>query len=1154
MLKNLKQFNLPEIEEKVLKFWKENQVFEKSVIFRQGRGKKRFVFFEGPPTANGRPGIHHVLSRVFKDVVLRYKTMRGFYVPRRAGWDTHGLPVEIGVEKELGLKNKQDIEKFGIVEFNAKARESVWRYKEEWEKLTERIGFWLDLKNPYVTYENDYIEKLWGLFRKINARGLLKQSYKVLPYCPRCQTALSSHELGQPGVYKKTKDPSIYVRFKIKGLRSKTLEYLLVWTTTPWTLPANMAIAVNPALIYTKYAVKQQATNNKQQVEYIWSYSVPPAVEDAEIEVVEKISGKKLIGLSYEPLYKPDSSYKVLGADFVSMEEGTGLVHIAPAFGEEDLNLVNSQLSIPDFQISVTIDDSGKVIGDYPGRGKFIKEADKDIVADLERRGLLWKKDIIEHDYPFCWRCGTLLIYFARLSWFIEMSRLRRELVRENKKINWMPPHLKEGRFGEWLREVKDWAISRDRYWGTPLPIWVCGRGHTEVIGGLSDLDRFRWSKNKIFMMRHGLAEHNVAKEELIASGPKGITSRLTEEGRKQVAIAAKKLKNIDVIFASPYLRARESAEIIVKEKGGKIKIIIDDRLKELDTGIFNWRPVKEHKTFFSSPIEEFLKRPPEGEHLNDVKKRTSAFLRDINRATDNKNVLVIGHGDPLWVMEGAARHLSPEENLKLSYPGFAEIREVPFDNFPYNANGDIDLHRPFIDEVFLRCPKCDEKMSRVKEVADVWFDSGAMPFAANYYPDIYPADYICEAVDQTRGWFYTLLASAVLLKKSVPYRNVISLGHILDKYGQKMSKSKGNTVDPWLVIEKYGVDVLRWHFYTVNPPGEPKKFDEAELGKTYRRFIALLYNSFVFYDTYAKKTLNPKLYTSNPNILDRWILARLNETFSEAEKFMDKYEIGEAARVLESFADDLSRWYIRRSRRRFQHPNNQEDYEAASAVLWRVLFEFSKALAPFIPFFAEALYKSLSDKRQETSVHLEDWPKTSKSLKLKAKSLLEQMEEIRRLASLALSKREEAGIKIRQPLALLRIKNDELGIKSDKKFLEILKDEINVKEIVFDSSISDEIELDIKITQELKQEGLVRELVRAAQGLRHDAGLKSKDVVFLMAVLPEEFKRAVESRRADILKGVNAKDIQFGKSEKFDAEISTKINGQEIWLGLRKL
>src|SRR3989338_2227389 len=533
MLRNLKQFNLPEIEEKVLKFWKENDIFQKSLNIR--KKTRPFRFFEGPPTANGRPGMHHVLARAFKDIICRYKTMRGNFVLRRSGWDTHGLPVEIEVEKELGLKNKQDIEKFGIAEFNERAKMSVWKYKSEWEKLTERAGFWLDFNQAYVTYDNKYIETLWWIFSQFSKKGLLKKLYKIVPWCPRCQTPLSNHELGQPGAYKKTKDPSLYVKFRIQDPRSKNKEFLLVWTTTPWTLPANVAVAVNPKLTYTKYKVGN---------EYLWSHNPPPFLSETTtsksrgsdqgvgVEVVEKISGKKLVGLKYEPLYSshiqhPTSNnlYEVLAADFVSTEDGTGMVHIAPAFGEDDLQLIKAQnpkSKIQNFEIPVTIDDGGLVTANVPGKGKFIKQADKDILADLEKRGLLYKLGEIEHEYPFCWRCSTPLIYFARDSWFILMSKLRDELIAANQKINWIPAHIKDGRFGEWLRELKDWAISRNRYWGTPLPIWEHMKEEdckeTLVISSLAELNEHAYYKNKIFMARHCEAEHNL--NGIIASGP----------------------------------------------------------------------------------------------------------------------------------------------------------------------------------------------------------------------------------------------------------------------------------------------------------------------------------------------------------------------------------------------------------------------------------------------------------------------------------------------------------------------------------------------------------------------------------------------------------------------------------------------------------
>lgn len=1179
MLKGLKQFNLPEVEEKVLKFWKENRIFEKTTKLREGA--EPFRFFEGPPTANGRPGIHHILSRAFKDVVLRYKTMRGYLVKRKAGWDTHGLPVEIEVEKELGFKSKQDIERFGIAEFNEKAKVSVWKYKDEWEKLTERIGLWLDLKNPYITYKTEYIESLWWVFQKISKRGLLKKSFKVVHYCPRCQTPLSSHEMGQPGVYKTVKDPSIFVKFEL-ALKRKSRnikEYLLIWTTTPWTLPANVAVAVNPKLVYTKYKIDN---------EYLWSYNPPPIEHNDKrhIEVVEKVSGKKLMGLNYKPLFRIDGPwlsnrkfFKVYGADFIKTDEGTGLVHIAPAFGEDDLNLIKKHERDLVGKIPITIDDQGIVQKNAPGAGKFAKEADRDIVSFLEKNGLLFKAGLVEHEYPFCWRCGKAILYFARYSWFIEMSKLQKELIQNNQKINWVPEHIKEGRFGEWLREVKDWAISRNRYWGTPLPIWECEKeGHLEVVGSLEDLDKTRFSQNRFFLLRHGEAEHNV--KNIIASGQEqgAQISKLTSKGFQQAERAAKNLirklkgQKLDFIFVSPYLRTRQTAEIVAGLT--KAKIVVDERLSELNTGIFNWRPVKEYKALFGGFLEKFNKAPSGGENLNDVKKRMFRALLDINASYENKNILIVSHGDPLWVLEGAMRGLSNEEILKLSYPDTdGAVQEAILHNWPYNLDGEADLHRPYIDFIYLRCRKCGGRMTRVKEVADVWFDSGAMPFAQEHYPFQcgkkslrlnlenlrkcvdFPADYITEGLDQTRGWFYTLLAvSTALGLKIPPYLNVITLGLVLDKRGQKMSKSKGNAVDPWETMRKYGADAVRWYFYTVNPAGEPKRFDEADLAKMLRKFIMIIYNSFVFWNIYAIKTSFQAVDSClSESVLDSWILARLNQSIAITTANLEKYDIGEAGKAVEIFVDDLSRWYIRRSRERLQNLDGGEDSINASRTLYYCLLELSKLIAPFTPFFAESLYKSLAGINNEAreSVHLEDWPRADED-KVDY-TLLEKMEETRRLASLVLALRAEKGIKVRQPLRLLEIKSRKLD-REDKELLDILKDEVNVKEVGWNFELENEVALDTVITSELKEEGLLRELTRMVQGLRHDANYVPKDRIILMlegsGIIGHIINRNVEFLK----KEVGAKSIELKKSDKFDTELESKLDDQPIWIGVRKI
>ena len=1173
MLRNLKEFKLPEIEEKVLKFWKENQVFEKSLKLRE-KGKK-FRFFEGPPTANGRPGIHHILARSFKDVIPRFKTMQGYFVRRKAGWDTHGLPVEIEIEKELGLKNKQDIEKFGIAEFNEKAKASVWKYKDEWEKLTDRIGFWLDLKNPYITYKNDYIESLWWVFKEIAKRGLLAKSFKIVPYCPRCQTPLSSHEMGMPGVYQKVKDPSVYVKFALRqaqGRRVKNKEFLLVWTTTPWTLPSNLAVAVNPELTYTKYKVGK---------DYLWSFNPPPVEVGTDIEVIEKVSGKKLIGLEYELLFKVKGPwlnnkkfFKVYGADFVSTEDGTGMVHIAPAFGEEDMNLIKGVQKELVGQIPITIDEKGLVQKGLPGAGKFVKKADAEIIKNLEKRKILFKSGVIEHDYPFCWRCSAPLLYFSQFSWFVEMSRLREKLLKNNEKINWVPEHIKEGRFGEWLREIKDWAISRNRYWGTPLPIWECADcDNREVIGSLEDLDKLRFSENQFFILRHGESDHNL--KGIIAAGPergKNI-SKLTLKGKKQIGKAAEKLKKqlgkgkLDYIFVSPYFRTRETAKIVAKLT--KAKIIVDKRLSELNCGIFNWQHIKEYRKFFSNPLEQFTKTPPGGENSTDVKKRIFEAILEINSKYKNKNILIVSHGDPLWVLDGVLKGLTNEEILKSDYVEVdGDAQKLNFHNWPYNQIGELDLHRPYVDSIYLRCKECNGKMERVKEVADVWFDSGAMPFAQDHYPFAcaqvkseklkvksleecidFPADYISEGIDQTRGWFYTLLAVATALGLESPYKNVVTLGLVLDKNGQKMSKSKGNVVSPWDMVNKYGADAVRWYFYTINPPGEPKKFDEADLGKMLRKFIMTIYNSFIFLNTYAQKVQSSKFKVESKNILDKWILVRLNQAIADVTGNLEKYDINNAGKSLEAFVDDLSRWYIRRSRTRLQKPDDQKDFEAASMTLNYCLLELSKLIAPFTPFFADALYKSLAG--GGLSVHLADWPEADK--KSIDYALLEKMEEVRRISSLALALRAEKGIKVRQPLQKLEVKSKKLEAR-DLEFIDILKDEVNVKSVKWNIEMEKEIDFDIKITPELKEEGLLRELVRMVQGLRHDANYVPKDKIALMVEAPKELCGIWERNAVLLKKEVGAKSVEFKKSEKFDAELNSKLDGQPIWIGVRKV
>ncbi len=960
MFDRSKKLNLPELEEKVLAVWKVGNIFEKTLTAREGG--LDFVFYEGPPTANGKPGLHHVVGRIFKDVILRYKTMRGYRVVRRAGWDTHGLPVEIAVEKELGIKNKSEIEKYGIAAFNAKAKESVWKYKEDWERMTERIGFWLDMAHPYITYDADYISRVWGVLKKIDERGLLYKGHKVVPWCSRCGTALASHELAQG--YKKTKDLSVFVKFKILSGAFEGSSFL-VWTTTPWTLPGNVALAVNPAHSFVMTKTDGETIIVEKN-----------AAARLGLVAVREISAQELIALEYEPLFdvaplQSEKSYIVYPADFVTAGEGTGIVHTAVMYGEDDYALGVS-LGLPQVH---TVDEAGNftdAVTGFAGMRAKNKTTEEKIISHLTERGRVWKTEHYEHDYPYCWRCDTPIIYYATDSWFIAMSRLRAELVTANDSVNWIPAHIKDGRFGEWLREAKDWAISRARYWGTPLPIWECiVCGTYRVVGSLAELG----------------------------------------------------------------------------------------------------------------------------------------------------------------------------------------------DIAPKNEVGEIDLHRPFIDAVYLPCEKCGGETTRVKEVMDVWFDSGAMPFATEEFPARYPADFVCEAIDQTRGWFYTLLAVGVATGAGAPYKNVMCYSHLLDKAGKKMSKSRGNTVDPEELITTHGIDALRWHFFTSAIIRESQIFDPATAGKEGRAFLSLIYNSYVFLATYSLSPRHAESDEASPdknangNILDEWIMVRMHETITTATKYLDDYEISDATRVIEELVNDVSRWYLRRSRKRSE----------ALPVLRAVLLEMSKLLAPFTPFFAEALYRSVGGLKE--SVHLEDWLLDSSrhaesneaSIRIHDAVLVASMSWVRNVASMALAARAKAGINVRQPLARLAVRTSDVKniaerIAQNSDFIDVLTEEINVKEIIFDNTIPEnEVRLDIVITPVLKKEGIYRELARMAQGLRQAAGCVPSDMVSFVVFASEDTKVILQEMQAQFMKDTNAKDIAFGEVADCDAEVTEEIGGVTARMGIKK-
>ncbi|MBR2739610.1 MAG: isoleucine--tRNA ligase [Oscillospiraceae bacterium] len=851
--------NFVQQEKKIEKFWKDNRIFEKSIEDR--KDSPVYMFYDGPPTANGKPHIGHVLTRVIKDMIPRYHTMKGERVPRKAGWDTHGLPVELEVEKLLGFEGKENIEKYGIAPFIDKCKESVWKYKGMWEDFSSTVGFWADMDHPYVTYENDYIESIWWSLKKIWDKGLLYKGYRIVPYCPRCGTPLASHEVAQG--YKDVTERSAVVRFRCKDDDA----YFLAWTTTPWTLPSNVALCVHPELDYVKVKASDGYT-------YWLAEGQLESVLGEGWEILERVKGKDLENREYEPLYsfqKVDrKGHFVTLADYVTLGEGTGIVHIAPAFGEDDYQ-VGLRYDLPFLQY---VDSKGDMTEPTPWAGTFVKNADPLILQELEDRGLLFAAPKFTHSYPHCWRCGTPLIYYARESWYIKMTEVRDDLLRNNATINWIPATIGEKRFGNWLENIQDWAISRNRYWGTPLPIWECECGHKHCIGSIEEL-----------------------------------------------------------------------------------------------------------------------------KSMSD------------------------------------------------------------------NCPDDIELHRPYVDDVTIKCPVCGKPMHRVEEVIDCWYDSGAMPFAQYHYPfenketfeSTFPADFISEAVDQTRGWFYSLLAISTLIFNKAPYKNVIVLGLVLDENGEKMSKSKGNAVDPFEALDAYGADSIRWYFYENSAPWLPNRFYKDAVIEGQRKFLGTFWNTYAFYVLYADiDKFDPTKYTldlSTLNSMDRWLLSRLNSLIKEVDADLGGYKIPEAARALQDFTDELSNWYVRRSRERFWEAEMTQSKINAYLTLWTALVTLSKLAAPMIPFMTEEIYQNIVrrvDASAPESIHLCDFPVADESLI--DEELEHHMEEVLKIVVLGRAARNEANVKNRQPLSVMYVGGAEtLG----ELYKDIIEDELNIKNVIFTDDMS---------------------------------------------------------------------------------------------------
>lgn len=1118
MEENKKVKSVNEREQEIIKFWKESNIFQKSLEKDAPMGE--YVFYDGPPTANGRPGIHHLEARAFKDAIPRYKTMRGYHVRRKAGWDTHGLPVELEVEKQLGLTSKKQIEEYGIGKFNAECKKSVWKYIDEWEKFTDRSAYWIDLQNPYITYQPSYIESLWSVMAEVEKQGLLYKDYRIVPWCSRCGTALSSHELAQG--YQDVKDLSVYAKFKVIGQENT---YLLAWTTTPWTLPGNVALAVNEKLEYVKV--------RKDDSVYILGKDRVLLFE-GEYEILDTIKGSELVGIEYEPLYqyfantiqesekeKLEKAYKVYAADFVTAEDGTGIVHTAVMYGQDDFEL-GTKLGLPKYHL-VNEDGHFKDGMDFLS-GRFVKDEEVaiDIIKDLAHRGLLFKKEKYEHSYPHCWRCKTPLIYYARDSWYIRISELRNDLVKNNQLINWEPAHTKEGRFGEWIADVKDWAISRERYWGTPLPVWEDASGKRYIFSSREELAAHtKKSGNAYIVVRHGEARHNVENRVNYADHQ---NSHLTEKGKAEVQNLAQTLKDegITRIICSPFVRAKETAEIIAGELGISIGLIeYDARIGELNPGVYDGKTWAERNEWAHQQEHFYTAAPVGGESHLDAKKRFGEFLYEINAAYANEKVLIVTHGIGIEVLPavagGADLEISQQIYNDASRDTGAVIR-LDFTPLPHNENYELDLHRPYIDEY----PVFDEegnKLTRTKEVMDVWFDSGAMPFAQDGYPRIadkvyYPADYICEAIDQTRGWFYTLHAVGALLGRGPAYKNVICLGHILDKEGQKMSKSKGNVVNPWDMFEKYGADTLRFWMYSVNQPGDSKNFDEKTVDEIVKKVFNLVRNVYAFYDLYRAKNEESSYEDSVSSMhpLDQWILCRLSDLISVSTRSLDAYSLFVPARAIREFVDELSTWYVRRSRERLRIGE-----QGAKQTLYVVLKTLAKVMAPLTPFIAEELWQDLRVQDDTESVHLAPWPE---SFTVSNKEeVYQKMDDVRRLATAGNALRKTLGIPVRQPLSAF-FTDVEIG----SEYAGLLKEELNVKNIQKGESI----DFDRTITEALKDEGNFRELVRFVQDTRKKMSLTAGQAVRLFIQTDAAGREFVDRFEAALLEEVSASSVSF--------------------------
>ncbi|MCK5096248.1 MAG: class I tRNA ligase family protein [Candidatus Pacebacteria bacterium] len=1132
-------------EEEILGFWRENNIFEKTL--EKTKNGEPFIFYNGPPFATGMPHYGHLLQGTVQDTIPRYQTMKGRYVRRKWGWDCHGLPIENLIEQELKLKNKQDIEDYGIEKFNQAACDSVMRYDKEWKEIVPKMGRFVDMENSYKTMDWQYSESIWWAFKTLYDKKLIYKGYKSMHVCPRCETTLSNNEVAEG--YKDIKDISVTAKFE---LVDEPGTFVLAWTTTPWTLPGNAALAVGENIDYIKAKIRDQ----KSKDEYIIIAAKELAekvLEGLEYEIVGELKGKDLIGRSYKPIFdyyakdktleNHENGWKIYGADFVTTEDGTGVVHIAPAFGEDDMNL-GKENDLPfvqhvkmngQFKDEVT-DFAGMQVKPKSDDEKTRLEADIAVLKYLQEHETYFAKLKIEHSYPYCWRCKTPLLNYATDSWFVNVGKLKAKMIEENKTINWIPGFIGSGRFGNWLEGARDWAISRSRYWGAPFPVWECKKcGMTEVVGSIEELTKkLPKSGNTYTVIRHGQSDSNV--KGYISCDPEN-GDHLTDLGKKQSKETAEKLKEekFDMIIASSFVRTKETAEIIADTVGiDKKEIIYDKRIWEIQAGDLNKKPYEEIYKYFDRIPEELDVHMPGGENTAETRDRVMEFLYEIDEKYKNKKILIVTHGYITWLLSVAKQDYSKiYKKQTKEKTGFdnAEARKIDFTPIPHNRHYDADLHRPYIDEITYPCA-CGGEMKRIPEVFDCWFESGSMPYARLHYPfenkkefkDNFPADFIAEGLDQTRGWFYSLLVLSVGLFGKTSHKNVIVTGMIMAEDGQKMSKSLKNYPDPIDVAEKYGADALR--YYLLSSPvvhAEALNFSEKGVGEVYRKVIARLLNVLSFYQMYEDRSNKKVEVKESNNILDWWILTRLDELLEEVSVNFDSYQLDRATRPIGDFVDDLSTWYLRRSRARFKG-DDVLDRDYALATTRHVLIELAKIIAPSMPFVAEHLYKEAGGK--EESVHLESWSRSGKV----DEKVLEEMSEVRNIVSLALEARATTGIKVRQPLASLKVKSEIL--RENDELLELIADEVNVKEVIVDMELKEITELNTELNTELIQEGQFRELIRNIQSLRKKTCLTPNDTVTASIKTGAEGKKLIEKFKEELMKTTLLKKVVFDDAE----------------------